>query len=504
MTMTAVESGEFPFAVPPRVTSFIGGESVDSGGAHEIPSINPATEDVLTVLAEADADETAAAAAAARAAFDGGPWPAMDVAARKKVLLQIRDIVLDHAQELAFLEVLDSGLPMLSVEGMMIPRTGWNFEYFAEVASQAQGDAYDQTRPYVSYVTREPVGVGALIGPWNVPLGLCSMKIASCIAFGNTCVIKPSEYTPLSLRRLVELMHETDLPEGVVNLVNGRGHVTGDALVAHADVDVVSFTGGTSTGRAIMSRAGEGLKPVALELGGKSANIVCANADLDRALDGSLLSIYGGNGQQCLAGSRILVERSVADEFIDKFTKRCSNIVVGDPMDPATQIGPLCFEGHMKKVLSYVDIATGEGAELLTGGKRAAAHERGYYVEPTAVLAHSNDTRVCQEEIFGPFATFLKFDDLDEAIAIANATEYGLVAYIWSKDVATIMKASRDLRAGTVWVNTPITRELRAPFGGYKNSGVGRDSGEDCLHFFTEAKTTTIPVADFPLPKWGA
>jgi acyl-CoA reductase-like NAD-dependent aldehyde dehydrogenase len=387
---------------------------------------------------------------------------------------------------------------------MLIPRMGWNFEYFAEVASQAQGDAYNQTKPYMSYVTREPIGVGALIGPWNVPLGLCSMKIASCIAFGNTCVIKPSEYTPISLRRLVELIHETDLPKGVVNLVNGRGHVTGDALVAHGGVDVVSFTGGTRTGRAIMSRASEGLKPVALELGGKSANIICATADLERALDGALLSIYGGNGQQCLAGSRILVERTIADEFIEKFAARCPNIIVGNPMDLETQIGPLCFEGHMEKVLSYVDIATSEGAELLTGGKRSDRHERGYYVEPTAVLATSNDTRVCQEEIFGPFATFLKVDNLDEAISIANATEFGLVGYIWSKDVATVMKASQELRAGTIWVNTPMTRELRAPFGGYKSSGVGRDSGSDCLHFFTEAKTTTIPTTSFLLPKWGA
>lgn len=505
MAMTAVETDELPFAIPAHVTSHINGESVEAAaGAHEIPSINPATEDVLTVLCEADQSEVDAAVAAARGAFDNGPWPQMDVTQRKKIMLQIRDVVLANTTELSFLEVLDSGLPMANVGSMMIPRTGWNFEYFAEVASQAQGDAYDQTKPYMSYVTREPIGVGALIGPWNVPLGLCSMKIASCIAFGNTCVIKPSEYTPLSLRRFVELLGQTELPKGVVNLVNGRGHVTGDALVAHAGVDVVSFTGGTRTGRAIMSRAGEGLKPVALELGGKSANIICANADLERAIDGSLLSIYGGNGQQCLAGSRILVERSIADEFIEKFVARCPNIIVGDPMDPATEIGPLCFEGHMEKVLSYVDIATGEGAELLTGGKRSAQHERGYYVEPTAVLASSNETRVCQEEIFGPFATFLKYDDLDEAISIANATEFGLVAYVWSKDVSTVMKASQELRAGTIWVNTPITRELRAPFGGYKSSGVGRDSGEDCLHFFTEAKTTTIPTTDFPLPKWGA
>ena len=493
------------FSVNAHCTSFIGGKSISTSGAGEdIPVISPITEQQISLLREASAEEVNQAVRTARDAFENGPWRHMSVDERKVVMLQIKEVLLSHADELAYLESLNAGLTMAYVKGIHVIRTGWNFEFFAEVASQAAGEAYTQTKPYLSIVTREPVGVGALIGPWNAPLALCSMKIASCIAFGNTCVLKPSEFTPLSLRRVVELIHETDIPKGVVNLVNGRGHITGDALVSHPDVDVVSFTGGTKTGAMIASRAGEGLKPVALELGGKSANIITATADMDRALDGAILGIYSNNGQQCLAGSRILVENSVADEFIDKFVARSRNIKVGDPMDTSTEIGPVCYQAHMDRVLSYVDIAKQDGGELLTGGKRDERHETGLYLEPTAVMAPTNEAKVCQDEIFGPFATFLRYDDLDEALAIANASEFGLVGYIWSDHLPTVMKASQEMRAGTIWVNTPMTRELRAPFGGYKKSGIGRDSAKDCLQFFTEEKTTTIPTSTFSLAKWGA
>ena len=493
------------FSVNEHCSSFIGGESVNPSGAGEdIPVISPITEQQISLLREASIEEVDTAVQTARDAFENGPWRHMSVDARKKVMLQIQDVLLSNADELAYLESINAGLAMGYVKGFHVVRTGWNFEFFAEVASQATGEAYTQTKPYISIVTREPVGVGALIGPWNAPLALCSMKIASCIAFGNTCVLKPSEFTPLSLRRVVELIHETDIPKGVVNLVNGRGHVTGDALVSHPEVDVVSFTGGTKTGAMIAARSGEGLKPVALELGGKSANIIAASANIERALDGAILGIYSNNGQQCLAGSRILVERSIADEFIEKFVARSKNIKVGDPMDEATEIGPVCYQAHMDRVLSFVDVAKQDGGELLTGGKRDERHETGLYLEPTAVMAKSNEAQVCQEEIFGPFATFLTYDDHDEALAIANDSEFGLVGYIWSDHLPTVMKASQEMRAGTIWVNTPMTRELRAPFGGYKKSGIGRDSAKDCLQFFTEEKTTTIPTETFPMAKWGA
>jgi len=493
------------FPIPDVVTSFINGVSVVADNHGErLPAMCPATEDTISFLREADKDEVDAAVRAAREAFDKGPWPRMSTDERKRIMLQIKAVLTANLDEIAYLETLNAGITHTHTRGFHGPRMAWNFEFFAEVASQAAGQSYLQTKPYLSVVTREPIGVGALIGPWNAPIALCTMKIASCIAFGNTCILKPSEFTPLSLRRVVELIHTTDIPKGVVNLVNGRGQVTGDALVGHPGVDVVSFTGGTTTGRAIASRAGQGLKPVALELGGKSANIITATANLERALDGALLGIYSNNGQQCLAGSRILVDRKIAAEFIDKFVKRSQKIIVGDPMDAKTQIGPLAYEAHMKRVLGFVEVAKSEGAELLTGGKRHGGFKKGYYVEPTAVMAKSNAAKVCQEEIFGPFAAFLTYDDIDEAIAIANASEFGLVGYVWSDHLPTAMKVSQQVRAGTIWVNTPLTRELRAPFGGYKASGLGRDSAEDCKLFFTEAKTTTIPLEEFPIPKWGA
>jgi acyl-CoA reductase-like NAD-dependent aldehyde dehydrogenase len=303
---------------------------------------------------------------------------------------------------------------------------------------------------------------------------------------------------------MVEIFHEAGLPPGVVNLVNGRGTVTGDALVNHPGIDMVGFTGGTTTGRAIAATAGRNLKPVALELGGKSANIIFDTADVERALDGALAGIFGNNGQQCLAGSRILVQRGIADAFIERFVARARKIRLGDPLLATTDIGPLAFRQHMERVLSFVDVAKADGATLLTGGKRSAAHERGWFIEPTAVMAPSNDARVCQEEIFGPFATFLTFDTLDEAISIANNSKFGLVNYVWSEDLNTVMRCSRDIRAGTVWVNTPMMRELRAPFGGYKESGIGRDGPQASLEFFTELKATIIPIDPVKMHRYGA
>jgi acyl-CoA reductase-like NAD-dependent aldehyde dehydrogenase len=329
------------------------------------------------------------------------------------------------------------------------------------------------------------------------------MKVAAALAFGNTCVLKPSEQTPLAIHRFVELAHEAGLPDGVLNLVNGRGSVTGNALVSHPEIDLVSFTGGTETGRSIMAAAGRNLVPCTMELGGKSANIVFASADLDRALDGALLGIFSNNGQQCLAGSRILLERSVADDFIDRFIRRASQIRVGDPMDEATEIGPLASERHMRRVLSFADRDWLGGGELLTGGIREESLGAGFYVKPTAVRAGSNAAPVAQAEIFGPFATFLTFEAADEAFAIANDTEFGLVSYVWSDHQPTVMAAAAKLRSGVVWINTPMMRELRAPFGGYKASGVGREGGAACEQFYTEEKTVTLPLVPPPLRKLG-
>ena len=492
------------FEVRERVTSIIDGETTGlSRQGVDFPIINPASEEPNGVLREADAEEVDAAVRSARSAFETGPWPRMGAEERKAIFRSMHTALLEHREELEFLDSLNTGVPISQVRAMHVARAAYNFEFFGEVLSQESGEVYTQNPNFLTYVTREPVGVGAMMAPWNAPIPLASMRVATCIAFGNTCVLKPSEYTPHSVQRLVEIFHEAGLPPGVVNLVNGRGPVTGTALVTHPEVDMVGFTGGSETGKIIMSEAGKSLKPVLLELGGKSANIVHESADLDRALDGALVGIFSSNGQQCLAGSRILVQRSIADEFIERFVERAKRLRIGDPLSPETEIGPLCYESHMNRVLSYADLAREEGAKILLGGGRPEGMEQGWFVEPTAVLADDNSARICQEEIFGPFATFLVFDELDEALRIANDSQFGLVAYLWAQDLNVTMRATRELRTGTIWVNTPIYRELRAPFGGYKQSGIGRDGANGSLDFFTETKTVSIPLTDFPLLKMG-
>jgi acyl-CoA reductase-like NAD-dependent aldehyde dehydrogenase len=492
------------FPVNPHVTSLIDGESVaPKSGGEDIAIVNPTTEETVSRLREADPQEVDAAVRSAREAFDNGPWPRMDITERKDLLYSIRDHLRKNADELAYLECLNVGLPLHSVRGH-VARMSRNFEFFAEVASAMHGETYTQTKGYLTYVNREPKGVAALIAPWNAPLALASMRVATCIPWGNTCVLKPSEFTPLSMRRMVEIFHEAGLPRGVVNLVNGRGPVTGNALVSHPDVDMIGFTGGTATGRAIAVTAGKNLKPIALELGGKSANLIFDSASIDRALDGALAGIFGNNGQQCLAGSRILVHKRIANEFIERFVERAKRIRLGDPQLASTEVGPLAFKAHLDRVLSFVDVAKADGAKLLVGGKRADGFARGYFMQPTAVMAPSNDSRVCQEEIFGPFASFLTFESLDEAIHVANRSKFGLVSYVWSEDLHTVMRCSREIRAGTVWVNTPMMRELRAPFGGYRESGIGRDGPFASMDFFTELKATIIPIDAPTLPRYGA
>jgi acyl-CoA reductase-like NAD-dependent aldehyde dehydrogenase len=481
-----------PHAVNSHVTSIIDGESVPLRAAGEdIPVVNPTTEEVVSQLREADSLEVDAAVRAARNAFDHGPWPRMDINERKDILYSIRDHLRKHADELAYLECMNAGLTLQSVRGH-VQRMARNFEFFAEVSSLVHGETYTQAKGYLTYV------------PWNAPLALASMRVASCIPWGNTCVLKPSEYTPLSMRRMVEIFHEAGLPRGVVNLVNGRGPVTGNALVNHPDIDMVGFTGGTATGRAIAATAGKNLKPIALELGGKSANIIFDSASIDRALDGALVGIFGNNGQQCLAGSRILVQENIATEFIERFVARTKRIRLGDPQLASTEVGPLAFKAHLERVASFVDVARRDGAKLLVGGKPSADFARGYFFEPTAVLAASNDSHICQEEIFGPFATFLTFKNLDDAIQIANQSKFGLVSYVWSEDLRAVMHCSRAIRAGTVWVNTPMMRELRAPFGGFRESGIGRDGPYTSVDFFTELKSTIIPIDAPVLPRFGA
>lgn len=479
------------YPVPDTVTSYINGQWQEAGSML-LSVINPATEQHVCQLSEADATETARAVESAQQAHKSGAWSQLPAAEKRAVFHRIVALTRERLDELAWIESLNSGLPLHYLRHRQLPRILRNFDFFADALSQNTERAGIQDDSYLRYVVREPAGVAALISPWNAPLALASTKIAAALAFGNTCVVKTAETTPLAVARFMELLTQAGVPPGVVNMVNGRGQVTGDALVRHPHVRVVSFTGGTATGRSIAAAAAPGLKRVDLELGGKSANIITASAVLDDALDGALTSIYTNNGQQCFAGSRILLQRSIADEFIRRFVERAQRIRVGDPLDIRTEVGPLSNATHHARVMSYVDIARQEGAELLCGGRRPAGLDVGYYLEPTAMLVPSNDTRVCREEIFGPFAGIQIYDDFDEALRIANDSDYGLVSYLWSNDLAQVNRAARGVEAGVVLVNTPMVLDLRFPFGGYKDSGVGREGIMGMRHFYTEEKTVTI------------
>lgn len=489
-------------AVPALCANIIGGKIHSEG--ERIPVICPETEEVVTHAVEADEETLDLAVTTAGNAFEDGAWSRAPMEHRQQVLERIADLIEKHQEELAWLETLNIGSPIRQSETRHVTRAVLNFRFFAEYISQASGDAYSQQADYLTFVTREPVGVAALIGPWNAPIALTTMKIAGAIAFGNSCVVKPSEISPLTAFRVTQLIHEAGVPDGVVNLVNGRGATTGAALSSHNGIDRLSFTGGTATGRAIMAAAGANLVPVTLELGGKSANIIFDDADYERALDGSLMGIFSNNGQQCLAGSRILVQRSIFDRFVADFVSRTKNLRIGSSFDRRTEIGPLATKSHFERVLSFTDLAREEGCEILTGGGRVEGFSKGYFFEPTVAVTPRNDLRICQEEIFGPFATIQVFDTAEEAWRIANESEFGLVSYVWTSSLDNATAAHKAIKAGIVLINTPIVRELRAPFGGFKESGVGAEGGAACEAFYTEQKTTVIPVAKPPLAKLGS
>lgn len=466
--------------------------------------IYAASEEPFAIVPNAGDAEVEAAAAKAREAFETGPWRKMLPTERATIMRRVSDLIRDNAEELAALQTLETSIPFQQTRGMHVSRTADNFTFFADVLASLAGESYEQSGRYLAVVTREPVGVALLISPWNAPLVLASMKLAAAISLGNSVIIKPSEYAPLAVLRMVELIHEAGVPEGVVQVICGPGTGAGQALVKHSDIDVVGFIGGTETGKRIMADAAQGLKKVGLELGGKSANIILASADLERAIDGSLLGIFAGNGEQCLAGSRIMVEDSIADEFIEKFSARVRGMIVGDPFDDATEIGPMAFAAHYHRLLDFAVKAQDDGAyRVLAGAAAAPGFDKGYYFAPTAVEATDNMTDLCQQELFGPFVTIQRIADLDDGLRRANESEFGLAAYVWTDHVPSMMQARRELRAGTIWVNTPMTRDLRSPFGGYKQSGIGRDGLPGSIELFTEEKTTLIPQDPLTLPKLG-
>ncbi|HET9792830.1 MAG TPA: aldehyde dehydrogenase [Thermoanaerobaculia bacterium] len=479
-----------------RVFNFIGGEFRPPCAGNHLPDLEPATGEEIAEIADSDATDVDAAVAAASRAFPS--WSRTPAEERSKLLMRLADLVEENFDELASLESQDSGKPVALARRLDVPRAVKNFRFFATAILHAETKCHATDDRALNYTLRQPLGVAGLISPWNLPLYLLTWKIAPAIAAGNCCVAKPSELTPLTANRLAELAREAGIPPGVVNIVHGRGAGAGRALTGHPGVPLISFTGGTRTGADVMALAGPLFKKVSLELGGKNPNIVFADADLDEAVATSISSSFSNQGEICLCGSRIFVERALYDEFLDRFLERTRSLVVGDPRDPATEVGALISEAHFEKVSGYVDLAREEGGEVLCGGKRPAhlpdRLRGGWFLEPTVLAGLDCSRRVMQEEIFGPVVTVTPFDTAEEAVAYANGSRYGLSASVWTRDLGRAHRVAAAIECGTVWVNTWLLRDLRVPFGGMKESGVGREGGFDSLDFFTEAKNVCIKL----------
>jgi aldehyde dehydrogenase (NAD+) len=473
----------------------IGGEWVEAAGSFN--TVNPATGEVITRVAEASADDVDRAVRAARKAFDepGGPWRKLSAADRGKLLWRLADLVEKNLDEIAELETLDNGKPIFESRYVDIPSVVDVLRYYAGWASKIHGETINSRADAFTYTLREPVGVVGAIIPWNFPLLLTSWKLGPALATGNTVVLKPAEQTPLSALRLGQLLAEAGFPPGVVNIVTG-GPATGQALVRHEAVDKIAFTGSTSVGKEIMRGAADTLKRVTLELGGKSPNIVFADSDLDAAVKGASTGIFYGKGEVCAAGSRLFVEKKIHDEFMGKLADRAKKLKPGDPLDPKTRLGAIVSEQQMQTVLGYIESGKKEGAQLVAGGNRVSVDGgKGYFVEPTVFDAVNNQMKIAQEEIFGPVLATISFEDLDEVAGLANANRYGLAAAVWTNDIRKAHGMARRLKAGTVWINTYNLYDSALPFGGFKQSGFGRELGREALDYYTEVKSVWVNLA---------
>jgi len=475
---------------------FIGGKWVDAVTGKTFPTINPATGEVLTQIAEGGEADADLAVQAARRAFDSGPWPEMSAADRAKILWRIGDLIDKYNEELGTLETLDNGKPLFESRQIDMPMVAEVFRYYAGWATKIHGETVPVRGPFLNYTLREPLGVVAAIVPWNFPLLLASWKVAPALAAGNTVVLKPASWTPLTALRFAEICQEAGLPDGVVNVITGPGGVLGKALVRHPGVDKIAITGETRTGQEILRDSAGTLKRVTLELGGKSPNVVFADADLDAAVRGATVGIFYGKGEVCAAGSRLFVERRIHDDFMQKLVDRARKLQPGDPLDPKTRFGAIVSERQMETVLGYIEKGKAEGAQLVAGGERAQVNGRGFYVQPTVFDGVRNDMTIAREEIFGPVLATITFDDIEEAVREANNTPYGLAAAVWTRDVAKAHRVARRLKAGTVWINTYNNYDPAAPFGGYKMSGYGRELGVHALEHYTQVKSVWVNLKD--------
>jgi acyl-CoA reductase-like NAD-dependent aldehyde dehydrogenase len=483
-----------PTTATDRKKLLINNEWRDASGGKTMEVVNPATEEVIATVASADKSDVDEAVKAARAALNG-PWGKMSARERGRLVSKLADRLLEKADEVARLETLHNGKPIFESRQIEIPAAAECFEYYAGWADKIMGETIPVKGNYLTYTLREPLGVVAAIVPWNFPLLLAAWKVAPALACGNVVILKPASQTPLTAIALGEIAVEVGLPPGVLNVITGPGSTVGQAIVEHRGIDKIAFTGDTSTGKGIMRAAADTLKKITLELGGKSPNIILPDADIDAALRGATTGIFYGKGEVCAAGSRLLVAQSIKDEFMEKLAARAKKMVAGDPLDPKTRYGALASKKQLETVQRYVDIAKKEGATLVAGGERAdIGTGKGYFFQPTVFDNVAPDSTISREEIFGPVLATIAFADLDEAIARANDSQYGLAAAVWTRDIKKAHYVARKLQAGTVWINTYNVYDTAAPFGGYKASGFGREMSSHALEHYTQVKSVWVDL----------
>ncbi|MGH8308487.1 MAG: aldehyde dehydrogenase [Steroidobacteraceae bacterium] len=479
-----------------RTKAFIGGRFVDAASGETFDDLSPTNGKLLARVAAGDAPDVDAAVAAARAAFRKGTWAGLSPGKRKRILQKFADTILAHKDELALTETLDMGKPISDSQRIDVPAAAGAIRWYAEAIDKIYDEVAPTGRDALALITREPVGVVGAIVPWNFPLVMAAWKIGPVLAAGNSLVLKPSEKSPLSAIRIAELALESGIPEGVFNVVPGFGHTAGKALALHMDVDAIAFTGSTATGRQILQYAGQSnMKRVSLECGGKSPNIVLADyANLEKAATAAAFAIFFNQGEMCSAGSRLLVHESIKDAMLEKIQAIGGKMQPGDPLDPATKLGAIVDDIQLKRVLGYIEAGREDGAAVRLGGKRALEASGGYYVEPTVFDQVKPQMRIAREEIFGPVLSTITFKTVEEAIEIANDVIYGLAAAVWTKDLTTAHRVARALRAGTVYVNCYDADDITVPFGGFKQSGIGRDKSLHAFDKYTELKTTWIDL----------
>jgi betaine-aldehyde dehydrogenase len=490
---------------PRKYQLFIDGKWVDAESGKTFETPNPATGATLAEVAEGDKADIDKAVAAARRALEG-KWSKVSARDRGRMLYKLSQLIEAHTPELAALETADNGKPIKESTYIDLPGVVENFEYFAGWATKIEGETIPVPGQMFNYTLREPVGVCAQIIPWNFPLLMAAWKLAPALAAGNTIVLKPAEQTPVGAMELGKLIQEAGFPDGVVNIVPGYGETAGASLASHPDIDKVAFTGSTEVGKLIAKAAADNLTKVSLELGGKAPNIIFADADMEQAVNGAMMGIFFNQGQVCCAGSRIFVDEHVKDEFLERFRERAGRIKVGDPMDAATQMGPQVSEEQLNRIKGYVDIARSEGASVLSGGcapELEGDFQKGYFFQPTIFGEVRNTMRVAQEEIFGPVVSIIAFDGEEDLIRQANEVVYGLSAGIWTKDITRAHRFAKAIKAGTVWINTYNMFNAASPFGGYKQSGYGREMGKHALEMYTQVKSVWVDLSGKPIGWYG-